>query len=476
MNRWIVIAGSVIATQALASSALAAEIFPSISAGVLHTDNVDRGQAGGLSDTLGTATLNLQFGASSSRFFADGEASVTHQQYLEDSYPATTLPQISLTAFGDILPGRLRWTVDEDLGQVADTPFGALEPADREDINVFSTGPDLILPVGGTNAAVLAGRFTDVSYSQSDVDSERINGSVHLRHDFSELKNVGVVYDHTEVRFDFDEIYSNYDIDSAFIRYETETRSITAAIDLGGTRLKNNLDTFDGKLLGITLYKNVGAFSQMGIDYREGFSDASDTFRFGQRGALGGTGGGGGMDQNVLIQAAPFKQKRLTVEFLVDKPRWTASLSGFQVDEDYTDVNVGDRELLGGELALGLKVSSRSTWQARTQYEREDQIGAGASNNVMYGIDLLRQMSRSLRVTLGYERYDRTGSAAQLFDAKENRVSASLVYEPRGPREDPGQQFFPTRAVPMPRGRTVTGEVGNSPGAQSESTRRPPRL
>lgn len=466
MKRFTLVVG-VAGTLALSQTAGAVDFFPYLSAGVTFSDNVDRGRVRSVDDAATLATAGFGLYADTLRVLADVEASITHQDYVKDSFSSTTLPHVAASVYANLIPERLAWTFDDDLGQIANSPFGALEPADRQDTNVFTTGPDLMVPLGETNQLTFSGRFSDVTFSESDIDNERYGGEVELRHDISALKSIALAYTSTSVRFDRDDLYRNYDVEDVVLRYNTEARRTTGTISVGVTTLDDGTDRDSGLSFGVTLYRQLGAYTIIGIDYREGFSDTADSFRFGQRGTLGGT------DQNVIVRADPFEQRRGTIEARVEKSKWFVRMSAFISDEDYTTELTTDRKVKGADFGTGWRSSARTLWVARGRYEEDRLIPDGEHNEGwLFGVDMERQLGTALRFEMGVERYRRLSNIE--VDFWETRVNARLTYEPGALRRTQRREFFPTRRVPLP-GRRDESAREQIPGQrpQAPAPRRP---
>ena len=99
-------------------------------------------------------------------------------------------------------PERFYWLVSEDLGQAALSPSDSLLPADRENANVFSTGPTLYLPLSARNRLSIAGLYSDVYYEESDVDNQRLRAAAALERDLGGNKQLTLGY--SKQRTDYD--------------------------------------------------------------------------------------------------------------------------------------------------------------------------------------------------------------------------------------------------------------------------------
>ena len=113
--------------------------------GAEHSDNVRRVATDEQSDTIGTARVTLTLEEMRPRLEARIAADVQYRHYFDDSYDSEVVGGLSGDVAWSILPERFIWIVQDNYGQIAADRAQPDTPDNREDINYFTTGPDLRL-------------------------------------------------------------------------------------------------------------------------------------------------------------------------------------------------------------------------------------------------------------------------------------------------------------------------------------------
>jgi len=83
------------------------------------------------------------------------------------------------------VPQLLYWDVSDNFGQTRLSPLAAITPANRENVNYVSTGPDLTIGALGSTELGIAGRYAKATYQKSPLDNERISGTIALVRHFT---------------------------------------------------------------------------------------------------------------------------------------------------------------------------------------------------------------------------------------------------------------------------------------------------
>ena len=133
------------------------------------------------------------------------------------------------------VPGRFEWVLTESFGQSEIDPFAASTPDNRENINYFTTGPDFTVRLGSVGSLTLFGRYSMTQFEDSNFDDERLLGGLSLGRDLSARSNVSLNATAERVEFDDQTAGSDYDRQSAFLRYEIEGARTTIGAGSGRT-------------------------------------------------------------------------------------------------------------------------------------------------------------------------------------------------------------------------------------------------
>src|SRR5690606_16682042 len=119
------------------------------------------------------------------------------------------------------IPDRLQWVFEDSFGQAQDDPFAPSTPDTREDLNYFSTGPDLLVRFGSTGFTRVYGRWSSTTYETSPLDAERTTAGLSVGRRASESSELSLNGVTESIDFDAD-ASTDYDRKSAFIGYRVD--------------------------------------------------------------------------------------------------------------------------------------------------------------------------------------------------------------------------------------------------------------
>src|SRR4029077_1425913 len=122
----------------------------------------------------------------------DVKGNFTYLDYLQGAFSNQLVGRFDGIAHFALIPERLTWVLQDNFGQAGVDPFTPLTPANLEDINYVSTGPDLSLRLSGKSYLNMGARFTDVRYETSPFDNHRVSGNIAWGLHLSALSSVSL--------------------------------------------------------------------------------------------------------------------------------------------------------------------------------------------------------------------------------------------------------------------------------------------
>jgi uncharacterized protein (PEP-CTERM system associated) len=149
---------------AISSTVARADIGWSLDAGTVHTDNATLAHSGGPSDTVTSVGGAVAWEIKSRRLEAALNGAGGFLHYLNDTYDNNFLGRATGNAVLQLVPERISWTVTDTYGQIATDPFAPDTPQNRQNVNVFSAGPDFNLRLGSQTRLQIEGRYGDTRY------------------------------------------------------------------------------------------------------------------------------------------------------------------------------------------------------------------------------------------------------------------------------------------------------------------------
>lgn len=416
------------AAALLAAGAAAQETTFSVSAGATHSDNIGRTGANEQSDTI--AEAGLQFGlAREGRLDADVAVDLRYLTYLDDTFDDELVGGLSGSVSYAFVPERFLWVVEDEFGQSFIDPRDVETPGNRQNLNVFSTGPTVVFPLGSRVELSVSGRWSDVNYEESELDSERLLGTLALSRAMSETSSLSLNASSQRVEFDASPPNSNYDLHSAWLRYQARGTRTTLALSGGMTSLHDFGDSSDGPLFDLTLTRELGARTSLSLNAGTRFYDAADAF-VRDRGLQDIVTG----NEDAVPARDPFQQDYATVTLTLAGARTTLELSADWRDEEREVDSTFDRESRGFGLELSRRVRPRTDVSVFGRHTSDDFSASGVDfDEWSAGLGLDWRLSGTVALGVRAEHYEGSGDTSLgigLRDYEENRYTLRFTYSP----------------------------------------------
>jgi hypothetical protein len=418
------VAVAAILTFLVARSSQAAEPGYEISVGVAESDNVARVATDAKSDTILTEGLALSWHDLSPRLEADVDGDVDYLQYLKHTVNNEVIGNFLGQARFALAPDILFWHASDNFGQGLIDPLAADNPENRENINYFSTGPELMLPVGATTFVDMKANYGRVSYQTSPLDSQRVDGSVALIRKISQDSSVSVNVRDQRVDYSDDVTNPDYSRQDAFLHYDMKNTRTTFDADLGYSRLRDPLSPSNGVLARFDVSRKVSPSSTVALSLGHEYSDASSAFLLEQ------TLGGANLNTQTAQQQAgtPFTSNYASLSWNYQRVR-----TGFGISADYfkdtypapSTLN-DNREQLSAHISRKLGPTLQVSLQEQ-YFRQEFQEIVGNSTQITTGLQLNWQASEHLTLVFDAERAYRHSDLADTNFA-EDRVWVRIAY------------------------------------------------
>jgi hypothetical protein len=415
----------------LAVGAARADITYEAEAGVGHSDNVTRTEDAEVDDTLASLGLNLNWRERTRRLQGDVVTDVSYIEYLDDTYDAEVVGNADANLVFGIVPETFTWQLQDSFGQARTNPFEPVTPDNRENINYFTTGPDVRFRLGSQTSLQVYGRYSSTDYEESPLDSERTSVGLGLFRDLSAASRVGINAVNDESEFD-DPATPGYERRSTYLSYDLTAGRTRVAAQVGYSQIEIDGQEGDGgALVNIRVARDLSASSSITVSASRQFTDAGEALggmagggEFGGGGGGGGPGGGG----ELTASAGPYEGSDYSVRWQFAKRRTALSLG-----VDYSESKYEIQPLLNRKshayygtfsrqlrptLRLQLEVNVRNEDFASATFEAED---------LESSLNLDWQMARRFGLRLRAERYDHDTNSG-IGEYVENRLFLYLTY------------------------------------------------
>jgi hypothetical protein len=250
----------------------------SFSAGAGSTDNVMRTESGEQSETILSAGMQIDIDEETRRLDTTVVGNLDYLHYVDDTFDDEMVGRLDANLRLALAPGRFFWDFGDNYGQAQVDPFAPVTPENREDVNYFSTGPHLGFKLGSSGFAEFAARYSDVAYEISPFDSQRIFVAAGAGRELASGSKLSLHADWLQTDFDQELTNTDYELGSAYVRYEVKGARTEFAANAGAIAFDGaNEDT--GPLLQISLTRQMSSASTLVLGAGHEFTDAATAFR-----------------------------------------------------------------------------------------------------------------------------------------------------------------------------------------------------
>jgi Putative beta-barrel porin 2 len=409
--------------SAAATAQTAGNVGYHVNAGVAQSDNIRLAPDNEKSETVGTVGLDLSVAEQTRKLKVNADADLQYVDYFDHTYSSEVVGNFLGGARMEFVPERFNWMVQDNFGQSRIDPLSQETPDNRENINYFTTGPDVGIPLGSATDLRLGGRYSAVTYQDSPLDNHRVTAMAGLVRALSSFSSVSLDVQRESVRYS-DTPNPDYDHDQAYVRYQARGSRTQVSMDLGYGRFQKIENAPSGVVARFEVSRQISASSVIGASVGRDFSDAGDSFRFSQ--SLSGPALGGGND--TLPTSTPFVSDYVTVNWNFQRNRTGLDLRVAQFKETYDQAPLLDRKHLVADAGVSRSLSSTLRAELSAHYDRwnyQQLTGDYAETSVM--ARLVSRLGRNLSLSGMYQRAHRSSDIAAT-EYSENRYWITLSY------------------------------------------------
>jgi hypothetical protein len=266
-----------------------------VDAGIGETDNINLTPTNKVSQTIAVTDLDFDVRERSARLDADARGNFSYLDFLQGAYGSELVGRFDGSAELALIQDRLTWRFQDDFGQAQLDPFTPVTPANRENVNYFSTGPQLLLRFGPTLFLNAGAHYSRTDYQTSPFDSNRFEGDLAFGMQLSARSSASLDGTFERVLFTttvIDTVVVNTDFSrsSLFGHYELEGARTTLTANLGATKVDQGSDSNTGPSAKLQVARKLSSASKLTFTLGRDITDASAGFGSLQAGAIPAVG------------------------------------------------------------------------------------------------------------------------------------------------------------------------------------------
>ena len=179
-----------------------------------------------------------------------------------------------------IVPDRYEWYISDTYTQTLSNPFVSDTPGNRQNVNAFSTGPDVIWRASSRHYLNLSARLENISFESSqfvaNADNDRLEVSTGWRFQLEAATSLSLNYVVEMVDFDDDVANSNYDRSDVYLALNHQRGMNVFGSQVGITKVNNeNSEDENETRFGLSLLSTRTRTSTLEIKLNRNITDAS---------------------------------------------------------------------------------------------------------------------------------------------------------------------------------------------------------
>ena len=281
---------SLLLTLACAPAAWAATLNYGVDAGIGETDNVNLVNSDKTSQTIAIADADFSLLEQRRLFDVNATGAFSYLDFLQGAYSPELIGRFDGVARYALIPERLIWVLQDDFGQAQIDPFAPVTPANRENINSLSTGPDLNLRLGALGFVNVTARYGRTEYQVSPFNSNRLSGGVGVGRFLSAGSSISLQASTERVLFENTTLNTDFNRSSVYGHYEVQGSRTEFKADLGATEVDAAGMSLTGPMAKLQLSRKLSDAAKLTLSAGRDITDASTSFGSLQSGALGSIG------------------------------------------------------------------------------------------------------------------------------------------------------------------------------------------
>ena len=425
---------SVIAASGLAlapGTALAARVDYNLDLGVEWNDNVTLAPTDPIDQRYLRSGIGFLVTETNSSLQAHLDGRMEYRNYEDDVFNDTVDGTLSGRLNWIAIPQRLFFTVEDNLSL---QPVDALvpdAPGNRQQVNVFSAGPTLLLNWSPSFQGQAELRYVNSDAEITDeFNSQRLALALRTIKELNPSTRISLNVQGQRVDFNDDIVARDYNRYDLFGRYSRTLARFELGTDLGYSRIDYRQgETRSEPLVRVDAAWNPSDRHRLVVAASSEFSDTAID-------ALGSIQADATLPENVLtgdavVNASPYEVRSLSLDYSFTNTRFDFMAAPYVQKRNYIDSDEFDQDSRGIRADLHWLVRRSLTVGVFGTYESLEYTNLNRKDDTLrVGANVRYRWARHWSAGLQWERYDRDSSAAGQSVAQ-NLVYLSISYSNR---------------------------------------------
>jgi len=392
-------AAALVITANLMPIARAADATSNAGYSLEYTDNAQLAPNNKKDEWTHVLSAGLSYLENSRTLDARVHAQAAYRKYKNNIFSDDTVLGADANLLWRISPDRFSWTLEDYLTQTAIQSLRPDTPSNRQQTNVFTTGPDFKLRLSPVQVLQFGVRYTRNTYETSDVDSTRNSGTVKWIYQSSPSTTLSLNYDAQKVNYDNEILNPNFDRQDAFLGIENRLSSNIFVLNAGATSIqREKVPDVDGSLARFSWTRLVSPVSTFALSISSELSDVG-------RQALAAGQTAPSNQQNVpgaSVTGDVFRTKNASVTFTHRRVFGSDVIGLFKSKSEYK-LSHAEEERKGGSFDISYELSGALAASVFARYVKTESAvvtPAAVFTDKNYGLRFSDRLTRNLSLGL----------------------------------------------------------------------------
>jgi len=219
------------------SYSIAADVRFNVGSSIIHYDNVNLEVTPDSDEVSTSLNGGIKLSEDNASFTSRLDAQLRVINYHNNIVNDESNANIISNNLWRIKPNQFEWYIADTFTQTAIDSLGNDSPTNRQNVNVFSTGPNYIIRINSTNNLRFEARAENFSYEEG-TDSNRLFIAARWGYDLNSAINITVNDEATTTKFT-DDTVSDYNRNDVYIGVNYLRGLNTLNAEYGYTRINN---------------------------------------------------------------------------------------------------------------------------------------------------------------------------------------------------------------------------------------------
>ena len=319
------------------SDAMAVHLEYGAGAEVQYSDNIAQDSADEKDEWIYGGVVGIAANEDSGPILVNSNALLRYEDYAHNTFSDQFLFSLNNQAEWRIIPDRFSWVLNDRFTQLSIDTFNTDTPANSQNVNALSTGPNLVYRLSLINRIELDGRYENYYYEESDADNNRYSAYARWVHTLSPSTELSLNISGEKTTFDENDLIDNYTRQDYSITYLTQSTNTEYEIELGRTVIQSSAADHSGYFAtadGVwsftpNLSFGLSAGSRLTDASQELIDSVSDTVQ--------------GAVQTAQVSGDVFREKEFGFTLNKKGSGLRVKLQGDWVDQDYKTTSLDQR-------------------------------------------------------------------------------------------------------------------------------------